>query len=346
MANWLWLRLRNQSDGGTSRWNTHIWQRSAITDWLPRVQQKCNSHFPFQKKCKSLWAWWECCDSCCTMACYPTAWLTSTETLGSTCVSSSLHGPGRRLHSPSTTKQNRPPFSAFPAFPTNNCQRKQNACRYRFVIWARLTPHSLKSLLTSEPNLAVGRTPTVWAEVKTATAAILARYWTCNYNGVKVAANFGEWHWHPEQESLSAAERSLRSGMASVSAITHDSQWEEFQGHNSPQSVTSHRCTTPMSRGLQAVRLCSCMSVCTCDRRTGSIQPSMSGPVLQASDTLCTSGLLGCPGLCRSVMQLPRALDSLWHICTRAKPAGPHWALLLSTGASLLCLKFATMALH
>lgn len=234
------------------------------------------------------------------------------------------------------TRQNRPPLSAFPAFPTNNCQRKQNSCRYRFVIWSQLTPHSLKSLLTSEPNLVVGRTPTVWAEVKTTMAAILAWYWTCNYNGVKVAANFGEWHWHPEQESLSAAERSLRSGMASVSAITHDSQWEELQGQNSPQSVTSHRCTTPMSRRLRAVRLCSCMSVCTCDRRTGSIQPCMSGPAPQVTDTLCMSGLLGCPSLCHSVVQLPRALDSLWHICTRAKPAGPHWALLLSTGAYLL----------
>lgn len=89
------------------------------------------------------------------MACHPTAWLTSTEILGDTRGSSSLYGRGRGLHSLSATRRNQPPFNAFPAFLTNNCQRKQSARQTRFAGRSLLIPHFIKLLSTSEGNLVV-----------------------------------------------------------------------------------------------------------------------------------------------------------------------------------------------
>ncbi|GLD59088.1 low-density lipoprotein receptor-related protein 1B [Lates japonicus] len=54
---------------------------------------------------------------------------------------------------------------------------------------------------------------------------------------------------------------------------------------NNAQSVTSYRCMTLRSCGVwgvYAVRLSTCMSVCTLNRSTGPIQSCMSGPVLQS----------------------------------------------------------------
>lgn len=108
------------------------------------------------------------------------------------------------------------------------------------------------------------------------------------------------------------------------------------QGHgakkNNSQSVTSSRCRTP------EVMLCDCVAACQCVLVTD--EKAQRSPVCQDPYCKCMTHnaqvqLLGCPQLRQSVRRLPPALDSLWHICTEAEPAGPHSALL--TGACPLC---------
>lgn len=155
--------------------------------------------------------------------------------------------------------------------------------------------------------------------------------------GSAAAANFGGTAATPSNATLepdAVREVAWRVAVSSLMSVSERSSKGTVL-ENNPQSITSHRCSTPRLCGVCAMQLCSCMSVSAPDRRTGPIQFCMSGPVLQVSDTQCMSGLLGCPSICHSVARLPVALDSLWHICTEHKPAAQSWALLPSTGAWL-----------
>lgn len=127
-ANWREWRLLNHFDGGIQ---THM----KPSHYPERARKRCSLRSPFKKK-MLIWVIWDMMSVqwfMQQMACHPTAWLTSTETLGNSRGSSSLYGPGRGQQSPSTARQNQTPISAFPAFPTNNCQNKQNARQTRFA---------------------------------------------------------------------------------------------------------------------------------------------------------------------------------------------------------------------
>lgn len=85
------------------------------------------------------------------MACHPTAWLTSTETLGNTRGSSSLYGLGRGPRLPSAARRDQPPFTAFLRFSRLITVKTNKACvRADLPGPSLLFPRFMKLLLTSD----------------------------------------------------------------------------------------------------------------------------------------------------------------------------------------------------
>lgn len=176
MANWREWKLLNQFDGCISRWNTHTHrQETALPSHYPETrQQRCSLLSPFPKShvifgmMRVRWFMQQ-------MACHTTAWLTSTEALGNTRGSSSL-ALARAEESQDRTNLHSVHF------PTNNCQKEQNA-------------HQTEELITSTGN-GIGAALSL-RELNVGCSSPLRCAWNCIEEQLTHAVTYVclRWHW-------------------------------------------------------------------------------------------------------------------------------------------------------
>ena len=169
-------------------------------------------------------------------------------------------------HHFTTPRRNRPPFSAFPPFLTNNCQKQQNARRTRFAGRSPLIPRFMKLLLTSEGDILwYPSREECWAykqrgkKKKKHTAAevislIMSPQLWQGQAGSIAAANFGPRHRHPKKESCKKSQYSAGAGVVSKPPSLTSVNERGSKGMvlaNDPRSVTSNRCLTLRSGGVR-----------------------------------------------------------------------------------------------
>lgn len=139
----------------SNRWRCIPLKHTCNNSHYPdRVQQRCSLHAPFQKKKASHFQHDE------------SAVIHAANGLSSHCLINKHWDPGEhpwilitlwpwqrtRPQEQDRTDRHSVPFLIFP---TNNCQKKQNARQTRFAGRSLLIPHFIKLLSTSEGNLVV-----------------------------------------------------------------------------------------------------------------------------------------------------------------------------------------------